>query len=158
MTDCIMRKVVLVNGPALVPVDDEGRALLERIKTNRDVGVTVTAHRNPRHHRLYWAMLKFIRDHTDTFEGKDLKIISTAVKLATGLVDSFVNQNTGETVLVPKSIAFAAMDQMRFNQFFDAACITIANRWMSPGSTPDDVRRELIEMVDGPHAVGERVP
>jgi hypothetical protein len=151
-----MRKSVLAGRAALVPVDDQGIELMAKLKDGRDVGVTVTQHRNPRHHRLYWAMLKFIRDHTDTFEGKDLKIISTAVKLATGLVDSFVNQNTGETVLVPKSIAFAAMDQMRFNQFFDAACITIANRWMPPGTLPEDVRRELIEMVDGPLAVAER--
>jgi hypothetical protein len=158
VTDVIMRKSVLAGRAALVPVDDDGCALLAKLKDGRDVGVTVTQHRNPRHHRLYWAMLKFIRDHTDTFEGKDLKIISTAVKLATGLVDSFVNQNTGETVLVPKSIAFAAMDQMRFNQFFDAACITIANRWMPPGVTPEEVRRELLLMVDGPHAVGERAP
>jgi hypothetical protein len=151
VTDVIMRK----RGNSLVPVDDQGLELLAKLKDGRDVGCTIVAHRNPRHHRLYFAMLKFLSEHTDTFAGRDPEIISTALKLATGLVRTYVNQDTGETIMVPKSISFAAMDQTRFNVFFDAACQTIAH-WMPPGSVPDDVRDELIRMVDGEHAIGER--
>jgi hypothetical protein len=152
MTDVIMRK----QGNSLVPVDDQGSELLAKLKDGRDVGVTVTAHRNPRHHRLYWAMLRFLGDHTDIFAGKDLHMISTALKLATGLVQTYIDQDTGKTILVPRSINWASMDQTKFNRFFDNAVIVIANRWLPEGTLPDDVRRELIEMVDGPHAVAER--
>ena len=152
-----MEVILRKRGASLVPVDDQGRELLAKLKDNRDVGCTIVAHRNPRHHRLYWAMLKLLSEHTELFDRKNTELISIALKLATGLVRTFVNQDTGETVLVPLSISFAAMDQTRFNEFFDKACAVIANRWMPPGTVAEDVRRELIEMVDGPHALPERV-
>jgi hypothetical protein len=48
------------------------------------------------------------------------------------------------------------MDQTSFNQFFDDAVRVIADRWMPAGTTPEAVRNELLEMVDGPHALAER--
>jgi hypothetical protein len=164
VTDVIMRKSVLAGRAALVPVDDEGRALLERLKTNRDVGVTVIQHRNPRHHRLFFAIVKFVRLHAvdaegnSIFEHADKEMITTAIKLATGYVRSFVNLDTGNHIAIPKSISWASMGQTEFSEFFELAVNVICKRWMPPGTLPEDVRRELIEMVDGPHAVGERVP
>lgn len=147
--EIILRK----RGNSLVPVDEHGRDVLSKIKDGRDVGCDVIQRRNPRHHRLYWAMLKLLSEHTDTFAGKDPEIISIALKIATGLVKAFVDQETGKTVMVPLSISFAAMDQTKFNQFFDAACKTISERWFPPGTTSEDIRRELIRMTDGEHAL-----
>ena len=153
MSEIILRK----RGGSLIPVDDQGRELLAKLREGRDVGCSIVAHRNPRHHRLYWAIIKFLSEHADMFANTDTDVISVALKLATGLVRVFVDQDTGKTVMVPKSISWGAMDQTRFNEFFDKACATIAQRWMPAGSTPEDVRRELILMVDGPHALPERV-
>lgn len=151
--EIILRK----KGNSLIPVDELGCEVLAKIKEGRDVGCDVIQRRNPRHHRLYWAMLKLLSEHTDIFAGQDTEIISIALKLATGLVKAFVDQETGKMVMVPLSISFAAMDQAKFNQFFDAACKTIAERWLPPGTTSEDVRRELIRMVDGEHALEQRV-
>ena len=41
MTEIILRK----RGASLVPVDDQGRELLAKLKDNRDVGVTIVQHR-----------------------------------------------------------------------------------------------------------------
>ena len=152
MTEIILRK----RGASLVAVDDQGRELLAKLKDNRDVGCTIVAHRNPRHHRLYWAIIKFLSEHADMFANTDTEVISVALKLATGLVRVFVDQDTGKTVMVPKSISWGAMDQTRFNEFFDKACAVIANRWMPRGTTPQSVHDELIRLVDGEHALPER--
>lgn len=159
-----MAKIVCrKNGRTLTPVDDEGRDALAKIRDGRDVMVEVRRARNPRHHRLYWALINFVKLHAinadgeSLFENADLEIIHTAVKIATGFVRTFVDTTTGKTAFVPLSIAFESLDQTQFEEFFNTATKIIASRWLPPGTTPEDVRRELIELVDGPHALGERV-
>lgn len=141
----------------LFPVDQEGSDLLHKIRLDKDVGCDVIQRRNPRHHRLFFAILKFVQLHCPLFENVPIEKIKTAVKLATGLVDTFVDQETGEPCYVVRSISWAACDQTEFNPFFDDACRVIAKRWMPEGTTSDDVRKELLSMVDGPGAQGSKV-
>lgn len=158
-----MAEVILRKRAALYPgevglfsVDDEGRDLVGKIKDNRDVGADVIQRRNPRHHRLFFAILKFVREHSPIMENVPVKKLKTAIKLATGLVDTFVDVASGKSVCVPRSIAWAAMDQAEFNTFFNDACTVIAQRWMPEGTTAESVRDELILMVDGEHALPAR--
>lgn len=160
MTKIVCRK----RGATLSAVDDEGRAALARVRDDRDVVVEFTQSRNPRHLRLYFAMVRFIKEHAviretgeSLFESADTETVHIALKLATGLVRTFVDCDTGKAVSVPLSVAFEAMDQVRFAEFFDAAVSTITRRWLPPGTLADDVRRELIAIVDGPDAIGERI-
>lgn len=146
----ICRKV----GRSLVPVDDEGFDALAKVKDGRDVKVEFTMSRNLRHHRLAFAIFRFVKMHCEPMANTSIDQIKTAVKLAAGYVDTFVDCQTGESCYVPKSIAWESCDQLEFNQFFDAAVNVIVNRWMAPGSTSEEVRREIILMCDGPHAVG----
>lgn len=164
MTEAIFRKRAARAGEfGLFPVDDEGGELLHKLPRDRDVGIEVKRHRNPRHHRLYFAILNFVKMHAvnadgePLFENADVDIISVALKIATGHVRTFIDTTTGKTAFVPKSIAWAAMDQTEFEAFFKNACDVIAQRWMPPGTTSESVRDELILMVDGPHAIGSRV-
>jgi hypothetical protein len=162
MDDAQMEVILRKRGSSLIPVDDQGRELLAKLKDGRDVGCTIVQHRNPRHHRLFFAILKFVRMHAvdgagnSLFEHADEEIIRTAVKMACGLVRTFLDVETDQLVMVPKSIAWGAMDQTKFNGFFEHACNVICKRWMPPGTVPEDVRDELIRMVDGPHALPER--
>jgi hypothetical protein len=119
------------------------------MKDGRDCMVHLSAPRNVRHHKLYWALIRFIREHTDQFAGHDDEIIHTSLKLATGYVKTFIDTETGKAVMVPRSIAFESMDQARFAKFFDAAVAAICWRWLPPGTVPDDVRREVEAMCDG---------
>lgn len=154
MTEVILRyREARTGEKGLFPVDDEGIETFRALKLNRDIGCEVIQRRNPRHHRLFFAMLNFVKLHCDTFEHVPIDRIKDALKLATGLADTFVDAKTGKPYFVLKSISFAAMDQTSFNKFFDAATEVIANRYMPAGTTPESVCRELIEMVDGPHAV-----
>lgn len=158
LDEIIMRKKgagILPKGGGLFPVDEQGLELLASLAEERDVGVQIRRRRNPRHHRLYWAILQFVKMHCELFERQSLRMIGNAVKLATGMGETFVDLNTGQHMFVPRSISFASMTQTEFNDFFDVACQVIAQRWMREGTTADDVRRELILMCDGEHAVGK---
>ena len=149
-------------GSCLIPVDDDGIALLSRLKDGRDVGCSIVQHRNPRHHRLFFAIVKFVQMHAvdaegnSLFEHTDTETLKAAIKLATGYVRTFVDMETGRMVAVPKSISWGAMDQNEFAAFFENACNVICKRWLPIGSTPESVRNELILMVDGPHALNRR--
>lgn|SRR5262249_32582663 len=150
MTEIILRKRVARAGEVgLFSVDDEGYEIIAKLPHNRDVGCEVIQRRNPRHHRLFFAILKFVEMHSPVMANVPLDRLRVAVKLATGLVDTFVDHTTGELVSVPRSIAWAAMDQTEFARWFDSACVVISKRWMPEGTTAESVRDELIRMVDG---------
>jgi hypothetical protein len=149
-----MRKRVAHAGEVgLFPVDEESYDTLARIKHNRDVGCSVVQRRNPRHHRLFFAILKFVQMHSPILGFAPIEHLKNAVKLATGLYTTYIDTETGEVSRVLRSISFAAMDQTEFAPWFDEACRVIATRWMPVGTTPASVREELIRMVDGPHAL-----
>ena len=149
MTTAVFRK----RGNSLIAVDDEGRELLMKLKDDRDVMVKVTKARSPRHHRLYWALVKFIQMHSPLFEGAPLEKIHVSLKLATGLVDTYVDYQTGKIAYVPRSTSWAAMDETEFSTWFDEAVGIVAQRWMPANTTPKAVRDELILMTDGPQAM-----
>lgn len=143
----IKRRSLAAGEVGLFAVDDEGRELLGRIKDGKQVGADVIQRRNARHHRLYFAMLKFLSEHVDMFAGRDVELISISLKLATGLVRTYVEAETGKTVMVPLSISWGAMDQTKFAEFFDAALVTICTRWLV-GSDVEEARAEIERMAD----------
>lgn len=159
-----MAKIVCrKSGRFLIPVDDEGSEALKRIRDGKDVMVEFKQSRNPRFHRLYWAMVRFVRLHAVNDSGESLfasaddEIVHTAIKIATGFVRTFVDTTTGKTAFVPKSINWEALDEGEFSKFFDNAVNVITNRWLPPGTHAAEVSDEIIRMVDGPNSVMERV-
>lgn len=153
MTKAAFRK----RGNTLIAADEHATEVLQKIKENRDVIVEVRQARNVRHLRLYWAIIKFLKMHAvdkrgnSLFRTADEEVIHFAIKLATGFVRTFVDVDTGKSVYVPLSISFESIDQIRFAKFFDAACAAIAERYLPEGTTPDDVRKELLEMIGEPY-------
>ena len=143
MTQAVFRR----RGRTLVPVDRQGLELLATIGNERDVVVEIKARRNPKHHRLLFAVLKFMVDHSDRFDNTEQALL--ALKIACGEVDPYVNER-GKTFFVPRSISWGAMDQTRFSQFFDRCIYVITQRWLPPGTRQEDVRAEIEDMVAPP--------
>jgi hypothetical protein len=132
----------------LFPVDEDGIELMKGVKGGREVTAEVKQSRNPRHHRLYWALIRFIRIHSPVMSGFPESRIHVALKFRCGLVDEMIDLDSGRRVAIPRSIAWESMDQTEFTKFFDDAVQVIANRWMPAGTTSEAVRAEILDMVD----------
>lgn len=108
----------------LVPADIMADEFLATIKIGREVLVSIRRARNPRHHRLLFAALRKVVENTDRWA--DEETLLDELKLATGLAEIRVNLLTGKPYAVPASISFAAMDQLRFSQWFERATPILA--------------------------------
>lgn len=133
-------------GNSLVAVDAEGLELLAPIRDGREVMVSVKVARNPKHHRLLMAMLGLIVKRAGAFDNHDNALV--ALKVACGLVDPYIDAQSGKTYFVPRSIAFESMSQDKFIDFFDRAVFVITTRWFPPGTKEEDVRAELERMAE----------
>lgn len=158
-----MTKIILKHREAragelgLFPVDTRGADTTAKIKPGSEVTADVRRARNTRQLRLFWVIVDFVAMHCPLFEGRTEDDIADAVKVATGHVRKFISADTGEVFYVTKSIAETKLEQEEFEDFFNKACLVIATRWMPDGTAPDDVRRELLAMIDGPGAIGSKV-
>lgn len=137
MTRILCRRTIT----GLQPLDEQATEELRRVPIGRPVYVEVKAARNPRQHRLLFALLKAVTDNTEMFPSVDAALI--AMKIGTGLVDMSVVD--GKTVIVPKSISFANMPQNEFAPWFERAIDLAANRWLKV--VPETLRREIMEVV-----------
>lgn len=129
----------------LEAVDQQGLDLLASLRANRDVLVEVKQARNPKQHRKLFSILNFIVTHVEQFRSTDQAL--TGLKIACGLVDTYIDPDTGKAFFTPRSISFSSMDQGGFASFYDRAVYVITNRWMPPGTTEESVRTELEAMV-----------
>lgn len=144
------RAVFRKHGNALIPVDDHGLELLHTIRDQRDVMVSVKIARNPKHHRLLFALLNLIVERTGKFP--NTRDALTALKVACGLVDPYIDAHDGKTYFVPRSIAFESMEQNEFSAFFDRAIFVTLQRWFPPGTNEKELRAEIELMTESNYA------
>lgn len=135
----------------LVATDEQAREFIGKIKRGKEVMAEIRRARNVRHHRLFFAILKFIVEHTEI---DSIESAKSALKVATGEVDPVIDAATGKTYFVLRSINWESKDQDEFAAFFDRAVDVITLRWMPPGTVSEDVRREIIALCDGPMMAG----
>jgi hypothetical protein len=130
----------------LQAVDDVGQQYLSKIRQGETFLVEIKRARNPRQHRLYWALCGIVADNSDKYQ--DAEQVSMALKIATGHVIPHINPADGRTYWIPKSIAFHAMPQDEFAPFFDKCIAIVASRFL-PGVTDAELRAELESMTQG---------
>lgn len=123
----------------LRPLDDGSRAVFDSYGNGEIVRVKVVKERNPRHHRLFFALLNLVFQNQQKY--LSLEALRFAVTVQAGYVDEITL--TGDRVLFrPKSISFGAMDQIEFKKFYDAALQAIKE--LLPGLADVDWERELL--------------
>lgn len=142
---------------SLVPMSEEAEAMLRAVKNGNEIMVSMKPARNIRHHKLLFAMLNLIVQHTGQFSSTDDALV--ALKIACGLVDPFIDAQSGKTFFVPRSISFSAMPQNDFSAFFDRAVYVVTTRWFPPGTQEADVRAEIESMCNPlPNTIVRRAP
>lgn len=131
-------------GNALIAESDAAFDALAKIKDGREIMVEAKAARNPRHHRLYWKLIQIVCDSGAWSGGSDA--LHYWVKLRTG---NFVKitDHKGNTLWVPKSIAFESMGQDAFARFFDRA-VKILMMEVCGNNNWEDVRDEIVNMME----------
>jgi len=106
-------------GNALKAADQFSSELLESVRTKKPVVVTIHQARNPQHHSKLWALASKVSDFDDDFVDAE-----DAVEWAKMHIPSMrkeITLNDGRVAIRTKSIAWASMDQLRFERFYDRA-------------------------------------
>lgn len=127
----------------LRPVDDIGRAELAKLGNDRPVTVEVKRARNPRFHRLYWALVGKVFENTDRYASAD--DLHAAIKIAAGLRTP-IQLPDGTMGYIPGSIAFHKMSQSEFDAFYNRVCDLVAKHFL-PGVTSEALKAEVAEMI-----------
>jgi hypothetical protein len=130
-------------GDRLAPVDPVSAEMLAEIPTTKDVLVTVKSPRNMRQFKLAWALADIISKSVDFLPDREtamnwLKIKSRHVQMIT--------DGKGNTAIIPKSIAFASLDQEGFSRLFNRM-IHVTITQIIPGMAEDSLRAEIEKMV-----------
>jgi hypothetical protein len=123
----------------LAPASAFDAERLERIATGSTVEVTIRQRRSLPQLRLYWAVLGKCVENMDGYPSSEH--LHDALKLHLGYT-SPIKRVTGETVWIPNSTAFSAMDAAEFKVFFDRAMETLA---MMLGVDPLTLAREATD-------------
>lgn len=99
----------------LEPTDDAGAEALKRFKLGESVWIEVRKARNPRFHRMYFALLNLTFENQERYTS--FEHFRKAVQIAAGHVEELITLD-GEVLLQPKSIAFDQLDDLQFQVVF----------------------------------------
>ena len=138
-----LRSRFFVKRPSgLVPGDAAAAEAFSKMRDGKGYLVNLWAPRNPKHHRLLFAMLNLVVENTDKWP--DVETLLADLKLETGLFEARINLLTGMPYAAPASIAFSSMDQARFDEWFAKAVDVLATRALRVA--PETLRAEVLAM------------
>jgi hypothetical protein len=106
----------------IYPINEEAEEEVLKMKQGKPYAVTFSSARNPKFHRMVFAVANMIIEnapHKSYWSGKDAYHFIKAVELSHGFVDEMIDCK-GEVHLVPKSLAFENMEESEFKRLFDA--------------------------------------
>jgi hypothetical protein len=127
----------------LKPADAMAEEVWQAIPVNAEVMAEVTRPRSLGHHKKFFALLKLVYENQENYQSMDELLI--AFKVALGHCYP-VHLKTGQVAMVPKSISFAKLDQIAFNEFWDKACSLVITKFL-PGVNREDLEAEIMTMV-----------
>ncbi len=132
------------------PADHEAytklKRRLERMKPGTWFRMEWAVPRHGPHHRKMFALLSLVADNSEIYDTTEKALV--AVKLVAGYADPMIDPRTGELTQVPQSIAFDAMDQDVFDQFYQAAIDGVL-RFILPTMDRDTADQLLEQIVMG---------
>jgi hypothetical protein len=124
------------------PFNDEAQAFTAKCKLGQVVELKPVRVRNPKFHRLFFAILKLISENSNPEITPDEALYFA--KLATG-TGKWIRDTKGGEHFVPGSISFASMDQHGFDEFVKAAIPPLCKRFMN-NTAPDAVVAEAMAL------------
>lgn len=107
----------------LVPADIHAEEFIRGLRRDREFLIELRSVRSPAQHRWFFAMLKKVQQADGRWP--DIYSLLDAIKIAVGHVQPRQTLG-GEIQMVPKSISFGSMDQIRFGRFVRRAAWALA--------------------------------
>lgn len=98
-----------------IPADEEAKQAFRRWKIGETLKCSVKKPRCYKNHKRYFALLNLTFENQDKYTS--FEHFRKAVQIAAGHVDELITLE-GEVVLIPKSIAYDALDEMEFGKVF----------------------------------------
>lgn len=136
-----MKEVILCKRiTSLIPIDDEGKEALDGIGQGELIKVKITKARNLKHHKKFFDMLQLVFSNQETYP--TLKHLLTAVKLEAGWYEDEAVDVNGKRSYLVKSISFAKMDQVEFNEFYMQSIAAICR--LLPHLNAEDIEHEVM--------------
>jgi hypothetical protein len=139
MTEIVMRR----RGSALIPVMEVDVEVIASIPEGKDVFVSPKHRRNPRHHRLAWALAEKLAEMVGFPDREDAMDF---LKIKARHVKTIMDPRTGQIEVVPKSISWASLDQRAFGRIFNRMVWVICND-IIPGTDETALRAEVEAMI-----------
>lgn len=141
-------KLLVINTPrGLVPLGDDDYEQKRKLKLGETYSVEVKVVRNVDFHRKYFALIAYaweFLDEQETERFKDKENFRKYIEIAAGHCDVIFHPRLQEFVEIPKSIAFAKMDNTAFSDLYgrvkDVIFSIIGNR-----VTQEEFERLLID-------------
>jgi hypothetical protein len=124
-----------------VPVSQAAREFHAKSKLGQIVELKGRRPRNPVHHRKLFALLGLLADNCEEFADAEDALAGVKAVLGRGQWKK-LHPKAEREVFRPESIAFDAMGQDEFDEFYNAA-IAAVRRWWLP--VEDGELREAIE-------------
>lgn len=125
---------------SLIPIDEEGKDALAGIGQGELIKVKITKARNLKHHKKFFSMLNLVLDNQESYP--TLKHLLTAVKLEAGWYEDVPISVKGVPHFIPKSISFAKMDQLEFDDFYMQAIAACCR--LLPHLNARDIEAEVL--------------
>lgn len=136
-------------GSVLVPIDPDGKQMVDGLQLGQEVMVTFWTTRNPVHHRLFFHLLNIVVEN-GAWDGS-LDDLRRQILYRTGHVTTTILRDGGILVEID-SMKFTAMSQSKFKRFFDRAVYYISTKILGSPEW-ETVRDEVHAAADG--ALGE---
>jgi hypothetical protein len=115
-------KLLVVNTPrGLVPLGDDDYEEKKKLKLGQTYSVEVKVVRNVDFHRKYFALIAYaweFLDEQETERFKNKENFRKYIEIAAGHCDVIFHPRLQEFVEIPKSIAFAKMDNTAFSDLY----------------------------------------
>ena len=108
----------------LAPADEDAKQVMRRWKIGDTLRCSVRKPRSYKFHKLYFALISLVFENQERYSNIDH--FRRAVQIEAGHVEELIRLD-GEIVLIPKSIAYDALDEMEFAKVF-AETMTVCAR------------------------------
>lgn len=149
MTELVLMKGV---GGALLPADEQAKAVIEGWKLGQGVRAEVKRARNIDFHRKFFAMLNVAFEAWEPavewkgeIVAKNFERFRKDLLILAGYADPVVNIR-GEVRMEARSISFASMDEDEFERVYSAVADVILQRILTR-YTRDDLDRVVNEIL-----------